>query len=90
MPAETIQRHSAFIDQLKLAGWIVLFAVGTSWIVGVSWQVIDNYRSIGEVESREDAHYEHLHSDIEEVKGDVKELLQRSRSLVAGGRDEHR
>lgn len=79
---DSIRRNTADLDQFKLIGWSVAGVVLCAVAGWLCLQVIANTAAVTRIEEREGAHFQQLHADLDEVKGDVKELLTRSREAA--------
>ena len=76
--SSTLRNNTEDLRQLKLLGWSVVGVLLAAWAGWVSLLAISSQQQVTAVEVRESVHYEALHSDLAEVKTDVKLLLSRT------------
>ena len=68
------------VQHVRWAGWAILLTVTLCWVGWVSLLAISSQTAIETHAQRIDLHYQQLHDQLTEVRGDVKTLLTRNGS----------
>lgn len=77
--SSAVSQNTTDLHRLLLSGWWLVGVLLCAWGGWLSLLAIANGTAVQKIETREAAHFEQLHHDLQEVKRDVKELLSRQR-----------
>lgn len=64
------------LQHVRWAGWAILIGILVAWAGWVSLLAISTDTALNRTEERQELHYEQLHTDIQDIKSDVRAILR--------------